>query len=73
MASAGSQLKGWRLHTGGRRVTTGAAGVGRKSKRQTDKEEAIVGERDYARENCLVGKVTRVDIGGGGGGSDPSF
>ena len=50
-------------------MTTGADGGGRSTKRLTDGEEAIVGKREYARENCTEGKVTRVNLGGGRGGT----
>ena len=44
-SSAGSQSEGCRLDMGGRRMTTGAAGGGRRTKQQTDGDEAIGGER----------------------------
>ena len=57
MASSGSQSEGCRLHTGGRRLTTGADGGGRQTKQQTDREEEIGGERESMRGRCaLVGK-----------------
>ena len=73
MTSAGSQLECERLQTGGRQVKTGAAGGGRQTKQQTDGDEAIEGEREYAREMCLGGKGTRVNLGGGIGGPETSF
>ena len=73
MASAGSQSEGCRLPTGGRQVTTGTAGGGRSNKQQTDGEDAIGGEREYARAMCLGGKVTRVNLGGGRGGTSAIF
>ena len=69
MASTGSQLESCILPKDGQRVTTGADGGGRSTKRLTDGEEAIVGKREYARENCTEGKVTRVNLGGGRGGT----
>ena len=69
-----------RLPTEVRRVTTGTAGGGRPTKRKTDGEEAIGGERGYALENgtevhcnCTGGKGTRVNLGGGRGGDQSHF
>ena len=45
-------------------MTTSAAGGGRQTKQQTDGEEAIGGEREYARAVCLGGKGNRVNPGG---------
>ena len=73
MASAGSQSEGCRLQTGGRRVTAGAAGCGRNSKQQTDGEEEIGGEIEYAWAMCLGGKGTRVNLVEGEGRPEPSF
>ena len=73
MASDGSQSEFWRRPTGGRRVTTGAAGGGRSTKQQTDGEESLGGEREHARAVCLGGQGTRVNLGGGEGGPEPSF
>ena len=64
MASTGSQSEGCGLPTGGRRVTTGAAGGGRSTKQKTDGGEEIGGDREYAREMCLGGQGNRVNIGG---------
>ena len=54
-------------------MTTGTAGGGRSNKQQTDGEDAIGGEREYARAMCLGGKVTRVNLGGGRGGTSAIF
>ena len=48
-------------------MTNGASGDARPTKQQMDREEAIGGEREYARENCMEGQGTRVNLGGGGG------
>ena len=48
-------------------MTTRAAGGGRSNKQKTDGEEAIGGERKYAREISLGGKGTRLNLGGGRG------
>ena len=48
-------------------MTTGAAGCGRQTKQQMDREEAIGGERDYEWAMCLGGQGTRVNLGGGRG------
>ena len=69
MTSSGSQLEGCRLPTDVLRVTTGAAGGGRLTKRKTDRYEEIGGERKYARENYTEGQGTRVNLGGGRGGT----
>ena len=50
-------------------VTTGAAGGGRSTKQKTDGEEAIGGDRDYARVMCLGGQGTQVNLRGGRGGT----
>ena len=73
MESDGSQSEGCRLPTGGRRVTTGASGGGRSTKQQTGGEEAIKGEREYAREICLGGQGTQVNLGSGRGGTRAIF
>ena len=69
MASSGIQSEGCRLPTDGRRVKTGATGGGRSTKQQTDREEAIGGEREYVWENFKEGQGIRVDLGGRRGGT----
>ena len=73
MASAGSQSEGCRLPMDGRRVTTGADGGGRSTKQKADGDEAIGEEREYAQANCTEGQGTRVNLGGGRGGTRTIF
>ena len=49
-------------------MTAGAAGGGQKTKQQTDGEESIGGDIYYAREMCLGGQGTQVNLRGGRGG-----
>ena len=73
MTSSGRQLEGCRLPTDGRRVTTGAYGGGRSTKQKTYREEKIGGERYYEREIFTEGQGTRVNLGGGRGGTRAIF
>ena len=43
--------------------------IGRSNKQQTDGEEEIRGNREYAWTMCLGGKGTKVNIGGEIGGT----
>ena len=54
-------------------MTTGAAGGGRSNKQQTDGEEEIGRNGEYAQAMCLGGQGTRVNIGGGRGGTRAIF
>ena len=54
-------------------MKTVAAGGGRSNKQQTYREKITGGDREYAREVCLGGQGTQVNLGGGRGGNRAIF